>query len=72
MANFTLALSAAVPGLDISYATGEKIQVMMTSLAYADPKLLKSCGMVRTIPQWTAEWYLTLGAILWYNCGYED
>ena len=42
MANFTLALSAAVPGLDISYATGEKIQVMMTSLAYADPKLLKS------------------------------
>lgn len=41
MANFTLALSAVAPGLDISYATGEKIHVMMTGLAYADPKLLK-------------------------------
>ena len=41
MANFTLALSAAMPGLDISYATGEKIHVMMTSLAFGDPKPLK-------------------------------
>lgn len=41
MANFTLALSAVMPGLDISYATGEKIHVMMTSLAFADPKPLK-------------------------------
>ena len=41
MANFTLALSTVVPGLDISYATGEKIHVMMTRLAYADPKQLK-------------------------------
>jgi len=41
MANFTLMLSAVAPGLDISYATGEKIHVMMTSLAYADQKPLK-------------------------------
>lgn len=41
MANFTLALYAAAPGLDISYATGEKIHVMMTGLAYSDPKWRK-------------------------------
>lgn len=41
MANFTLALSVAAPGLDISYATGEKIHVMLTGLAYSDPKQRK-------------------------------
>ena len=41
MANFTLALSVAAPGLEISYATGERIHVMMTGVAYSDPKLLK-------------------------------
>ena len=41
MAHFTLALSAVAPGLEVSYATGEKIHVMMTGLAYADPKPLK-------------------------------
>jgi len=41
MANFTLALSAAAPGLEMSYATGEKIHVMMTGIAFADQKPLK-------------------------------
>ena len=41
MANFALALSSAAPGLDISYATGEKIHVMMTAIAFADQKPVK-------------------------------
>ena len=41
MANFTLALSAAAPGLEVSYATGERIHVMLTGLAFADQKWRK-------------------------------
>ena len=41
MANFTLALSTVAPGLDISYATGEKIHKMLTGLAFADQKAVK-------------------------------
>ena len=41
MANFTLALSVDAPGLDISYATGERIHVMLTGLAFSDQKVRK-------------------------------